>query len=60
MMQGVDTPIRRLLGEPPREVFAVPPDASVLSAIQIMADKNIGVVLVLDGERFVGLLSERD
>jgi CBS domain-containing protein len=60
MMQGVDTPIRRLLGEPPREVFAVPPDASVLSAIQIMADKNIGVVLVLDGERLVGLLSERD
>ena len=59
-MQGVDTPIRQLLGQPPREVFAVPPDASVLSAIQIMADKNIGVVLVLDGERLVGVMSERD
>ena len=60
MMQGVDTPVRQLLEQPPREVFAVAPDASVLSALEVMADKNIGVVLVLDGERFVGVLSERD
>ena len=59
-MQGVDTPIRQLLGQPVREVFTVSPDTSVQAALQIMADKNIGVVLVLDGERLVGVLSERD
>jgi CBS domain-containing protein len=59
-MQGVDTPIRQLLGQPPRELFAVPPDASMLTALQILADNNIGVVLVLDDGRLVGVLSERD
>ncbi len=59
-MQGVDTPIRQLLGQPPREVFTVSPDTSVLAALQILADENIGVVLVLDGERLAGVLSERD
>jgi CBS domain-containing protein len=59
-MQGVDTPIRQVLGQPPREVFTVPPDASVLTALQILADKDVGAVLVLDGERLAGVLSERD
>jgi CBS domain-containing protein len=59
-MQAVDTPIRQLLGQPPREIFSVPPDAPVLTALQILADKNVGAVLVLDGERLVGVLSERD
>ncbi len=59
-MQGVDTPIRQLLGEPRREVFTVSPDTSVLAALQILTDQDIGVVLVLDGDRLVGVLSERD
>lgn len=59
-MQGVDRPIRELLGQRPREVVSVPPDAPVLTALQVMADEDIGVVLVLDGERLVGVLSERD
>ena len=59
-MQGVDTPIRQLLGPPPREVFTVSPDTPVLAALQILADQDIGVVLVNDGERLVGVLSERD
>lgn len=59
-MQGVHTPIRQLLGEPPRDVFTVPPDAAVLTVLRLMADENIGVVLVDDGERLVGVLSERD
>jgi CBS domain-containing protein len=59
-MQGVDNPIRQLLGRRPREVFSVPPDAPVLAALRILADKDIGVVLVLDGDRLVGVMSERD
>jgi CBS domain-containing protein len=59
-MQGVDNPIRQLLGRRPREVFSVPPDAPVLAALRVLADKDIGVVLVLDGDRLVGVMSERD
>jgi CBS domain-containing protein len=59
-MQGVDNPIRQLLGRRPREIFSVPPDAPVLAALRILAEKDIGVVLVLDGDRLVGVMSERD
>ncbi len=59
-MQGVDTPIRQLLEQPPREVFTVAPDTTVLAALQILTEQDIGVVLVLDGDRLVGVLSERD
>ena len=59
-MQGVDTPVRQLLAPPPREVFTVSPDTPVQTALEILADKDVGVVLVLDGERLAGVLSERD
>jgi CBS domain-containing protein len=41
-------------------VLAVDPDSTVFSALELMADKNIGAVLVLQKERLVGILSERD
>ncbi|GHH47938.1 MULTISPECIES: CBS domain-containing protein [Gammaproteobacteria] len=42
------------------EVFAVGSDAAVIDAIRLMAEKSIGAVLVMQGERLVGILSERD
>lgn len=42
-------------------VWSVTPDMTVHDALRLMAEKNIGAVLVLDeGGRIVGLLSERD
>jgi CBS domain-containing protein len=41
-------------------VWTIRPDATVFEAIQLMADKNIGAVLVTDREKLVGLISERD
>jgi CBS domain-containing protein len=41
-------------------VWSLPPDASVLSAIEAMAEKSVGALLVLDGSRLVGVISERD
>lgn len=42
------------------EVFAVGSDAAIIDAIRLMAEKGIGAVLVMRGERLVGILSERD
>jgi CBS domain-containing protein len=41
-------------------VWSVSPDATVLEAIQMMADKNVGALLVTKDEQLVGVLSERD
>jgi CBS domain-containing protein len=41
-------------------VLSVPPDSPVFAALELMADKNVGALLVVEGERLVGVLSERD
>lgn len=39
---------------------AVPPDTKVIDALELMAEKNIGSVLVMDGGEFLGIITERD
>ena len=41
-------------------VISVAPDDTVLDALKVMAEKDIGAVLVMRGESVVGILSERD
>ncbi|MCC6765390.1 MAG: CBS domain-containing protein [Deltaproteobacteria bacterium] len=41
-------------------VIAVSPESTVFEALQTLAENNIGAVIVLDGLRLVGILSERD
>ncbi len=52
--------VQQLLGMKKAEVFAVGSDAAVIDAIRLMADKSIGAVLVMQGQRLVGIVSERD
>jgi CBS domain-containing protein len=40
--------------------IAVPPDTPVIDALQIMAEKNIGSVLIMHGGEYVGIMTERD
>lgn len=42
------------------EIWSVTSNSSVLSALQKMAEKNIGALLVIDEGKLVGILSERD
>lgn len=42
------------------QYWSVTPDTTVFDALKLMAEKNIGVLLVLEGDVLVGLLSERD
>lgn len=43
-----------------RFIFAVGPDATVTEATRVMAANNVGIVAVLDGDRLIGVFSERD
>jgi CBS domain-containing protein len=50
----------QLLGRKPRGIHSVAPDAPVLEAIRLMAEHGIGALLVMNGERLEGIVSERD
>lgn len=52
--------VRQLLGSKTPEIFAVSPDASVLDAIKLMAEKGVGAVLAMQGAHLCGIVSERD
>lgn len=52
--------VRELLGKKGGEVWSVGPDRTVYDALQLMSDRNVGAILVLDGSRLLGILSERD
>ncbi len=42
------------------DVWSIGPDASVYEALQLLAEKNVGALLVRDGDELVGIVSERD
>ena len=52
--------VKRLLEKKGSEIWSIPPHAMVYEALSLMAEKNIGAVLVIDGGVLVGILSERD
>ena len=52
--------VRDLIRQKGNQVFAVKPDATVLDALKLMAEKNTGAVLVMNGDKVAGILSERD
>ena len=49
-----------VLNDKGSEIWTVDPGTSVYEALEIMADKNVGALVVLDDDRLVGIVSERD
>ncbi|QXZ08491.1 CBS domain-containing protein [Comamonas sp. Y33R10-2] len=41
-------------------IYSVSPSDTMLAALQLMADKSIGALLVLEGEKIAGIVTERD
>lgn len=41
-------------------ILTIAPDATVLAAIELMAEKNVGSLLVMEGDKLVGIITERD
>jgi CBS domain-containing protein len=52
--------VKHLLRTKGNDVLSVAPDTAVFEALRLMAEKNVGAVLVLEGEELVGIFSERD
>jgi CBS domain-containing protein len=52
--------VSMLLRQKGSDIFSLPSGASVYSAIELMADKHVGALLVIDDASLVGIISERD
>jgi CBS domain-containing protein len=52
--------VRDMIRKKGGEVFGIPPEAAVYEALESMAKHNTGALLVMDGDKMVGILSERD
>lgn len=52
--------LKQMLASKNRPLALVAPSDSVFHALEIMAQHNVGAVLVMDGEQLVGIFSERD
>lgn len=52
--------IKEVLATKGSEVWTIPPDNSVQQALSLLAEKDIGALLVTEGEQPVGIFSERD
>ncbi|HTR29796.1 MAG TPA: CBS domain-containing protein [Puia sp.] len=52
--------VSHILGHKGKRIEAVSPDTTVLEALRMMANKNIGSVLVMEGNEYLGIMTERD
>lgn len=52
--------VRQILDAKGRQVWSIHPAATVFEALKLMGEKEIGALTVVDGERLVGIISERD
>ncbi len=52
--------VQQLINGKGREVWCVNPDQTVFSALEMMAEKDVGALLVIDGGQVIGIMSERD
>ncbi|MEJ2164725.1 MAG: CBS domain-containing protein [Desulfobacterales bacterium] len=52
--------VRDILRTKGSKVYSISPDATVYEALELMAKKNVGAILVLEGKKLVGMISERD
>jgi CBS domain-containing protein len=54
------TTIGQLLEQKGAQVWSIPPDSTVYDALRLLAERDIGALLVIHGEQLVGIISERD
>jgi CBS domain-containing protein len=52
--------INEILNTKGTQVWTISPEATVFDALKLMGEKNIGALLVMEGDRLAGVISERD
>ncbi len=52
--------VNDILQEKGARVYTISPDAKIYEALQLMADKNVGALMVMEGDITAGMISERD
>lgn len=52
--------ISRILGEKGHDVHTIPPDRTVLEAMDVLVERDIGSLVVVDGDDLRGIITERD
>ena len=52
--------VNQMLQSKGRQVYTETPDTTVLAALQVMADQDVGALVVMDGDDIAGIFSERD
>lgn len=52
--------VNEILNSKGREVWSITPDRTVFEALRLMAEKDVGALLVMEGTKLVGLVTERD
>lgn len=52
--------VQQILDDKGHDVWSVKPDDTVLESLRLMADKGVGALLVMDSDKLVGVVTERD
>ncbi len=54
------TTVKQYLGDKKRDIWSVAPDTLVHEALELLAEKDVGALLVMENNKLVGIFSERD
>lgn len=52
--------VKQLLSNKPNLLWFIPPDATTYDAIKMLAEKSVGALPVMQGDKLIGMFSERD
>jgi len=56
----MDRPIEIIIKKKGDEVYSITSDATIFEALKLMAEKQVGALVVMDGDKLEGIFSERD
>ena len=54
------TTVRQVLNKKGSQIFSIPPQTTILGALRVMDEMNVGAVLVMENDQVKGIFSERD
>lgn len=54
------TTVRNVLQVKGYEIWSITPETLVFDALKVMAEKNVGALLIMEGKKLIGVFSERD